>query len=72
MEGVEIPVAELLNVSPELVPPSAPPSVRGLPIDGRLTIRASARARGATRGIPAPGLSPAAPRCPRSPIGPSS
>ena len=46
MEGVELPVAELLNVSPEMVPPSAPPTPRGLPIDGRLTIRASARAKG--------------------------
>ena len=46
MEGVELPVAELLNVSPSIVPPSAPPTLRGFPIAGLLTIRAQAKAKG--------------------------
>jgi translocation and assembly module TamB len=46
MEGVELPIAELLNVSPSMVPPSAPPTLRGMPIAGRLTVRADARAKG--------------------------
>ena len=46
MEGAELPIAELLNVEPSLVPPSAPPTLRGLPIAGRLNVRASARGRG--------------------------
>ncbi len=46
MEGVELPVAELLNVSPSIVPPSAPPTLRGIPIRGLLTIRAQAKAKG--------------------------
>ncbi len=36
-----------------MVPPSAPPSVRGLPIAGRLTIHASARAQGSDSWDPA-------------------
>jgi translocation and assembly module TamB len=46
MEGIELPVSELMNVSTELVPPSVPPTPRGLPINGLLTIHASARAKG--------------------------
>jgi translocation and assembly module TamB len=46
MEGVELPIVELLEVSPSMVPPSAPPTPRGLPVAGLLTIRATARAQG--------------------------
>ncbi len=46
IEGVELPVAELLNVSPSIGPPSAPPTLRGIPIGGLLTIRAQAKAKG--------------------------
>ena len=63
MEGVELPIAELINVEPAMVPPSAP-TVRGLPIAGRLTIQASAGAEGSD--LSGPGhleRSPATPRC---------